>query len=136
VHDTPRAPEGVFVPPGRYIVRLSVDGKTLSQSFTIVSDPRVTETAAQARDQYLLALRIADGMNRSYAQYQAAQQRKDAAAAARYARLNGSLARMLDIVDGVDAPPSAATRATVTGLLSGLTAGGQTRIDLRVEDEP
>jgi photosystem II stability/assembly factor-like uncharacterized protein len=34
-------PEGAFVLPGRYEVRLTVDGKTLSQPLTVVMDPRV-----------------------------------------------------------------------------------------------
>ena len=136
VHDTPRAPEGVFVPPGRYEVRLSVDGKTYAQPLTILPDPRVNVPVATLRDQYALALRMVDGMNRAYTQYQAAKARKDNAAAGRYARLNASLGRLLEIVDGVDAAPSHAARSTVDDLLKGLTAGGQTHIDLREVDEP
>jgi len=136
VHDTPRAPEGVFVPPGRYEVRLSVDGKTYAQPLTILPDPRVTVPVATLRDQYALALRMVDGMNRAYTQYQAAKARKDNAAAGRYARLNASLGRLLEIVDGVDAAPTREARATVDDLLKGLTARGQTRVDLRDVDEP
>jgi len=136
VHDTPRAPEGVYVPPGRYSVRLTVDGHTFAQPLTILPDPRVAETPAEYLAQYALARQIVDGMNRSYAQYDAAKQRKDSAAANRYARLNFGLGRMLDVVDGVDAAPASGARDAVAALLKGLAAGGRTRIDLHDVDEP
>jgi photosystem II stability/assembly factor-like uncharacterized protein len=136
VHDTPRAPEGVLVPPGSYQVRLSVDGKTYVQPLTIVADPRLALGPQTLHNQYVLASRIAAGMNASFAAYESAKGRKDAKAATRYARLNGSLGRMLDIIDGVDAEPSLAAQKAAADLLDGLSAGGQTRLDLGGEDEP
>ncbi len=136
LHDTPRGPEGVFVPPGRYQVRLTVGGRTYAQPLTIVADPRITATPATLRDQYALARLIAAGMNRSFADYQAAKTRKDSAAAARYARLNFSLERFLAIVEDVDAAPTEATRKAAADLLRGLTAAGRTGIELRDLDEP
>jgi hypothetical protein len=43
---------------------------------------------------------------------------------------------MLDLIDGVDALPSVAARATVEQLLKSVTAQGVTAPDLRDVDEP
>ena len=53
--DTPRTPHGPWAPPGRYTVRLTVDGKTLEQPLTVRMDPRVKTTAAQLREQFRLS---------------------------------------------------------------------------------
>ncbi|HLL81860.1 MAG TPA: hypothetical protein VK420_04375, partial [Longimicrobium sp.] len=48
--DTPREPRGPWALPGRYTVRLTVDGKAFSQPLTLVMDPRVkTPPAALAQ---------------------------------------------------------------------------------------
>jgi hypothetical protein len=39
--ETPPTPTGPRATPGKYTVRLLVDGKTLSQSLTLLPDPRV-----------------------------------------------------------------------------------------------
>ena len=39
--DTPELPQGIFVLPGTYEVRLTVDGKAQSQLLTVAMDPRV-----------------------------------------------------------------------------------------------
>jgi photosystem II stability/assembly factor-like uncharacterized protein len=44
--DTPPVPEGPYVAPGEYHVRLIVDGKIYNQVFTIRMDPRVVTSAA------------------------------------------------------------------------------------------
>ncbi|HUK89457.1 MAG TPA: glycoside hydrolase, partial [Blastocatellia bacterium] len=41
-HDTPLEPEGPAIAPGQYTVKLTVDGKTLTQPLTVKLDPRVT----------------------------------------------------------------------------------------------
>ena len=40
-HDTPRAPQGPSALPGRYTVRLTVNGKSYSEPLTVKMDPRV-----------------------------------------------------------------------------------------------
>ena len=39
--DTPALPQGIFVLPGRYTARLTVDGKTLTQPLDVEVDPRL-----------------------------------------------------------------------------------------------
>jgi photosystem II stability/assembly factor-like uncharacterized protein len=51
---------GPLAPPGRYTVRMSVDGKTLAQSATLNRDPRLNVTDAELAQQYALASAIDD----------------------------------------------------------------------------
>ncbi|MBV8529933.1 MAG: hypothetical protein JO104_01330, partial [Candidatus Eremiobacteraeota bacterium] len=51
-------PEGPLVPPGRYTVRLSVNGKTYTRPAAILRDPRISASDADLRAQYELSLRI------------------------------------------------------------------------------
>jgi photosystem II stability/assembly factor-like uncharacterized protein len=87
-HDTPLAPEGVLALPGRYTVKLSVDGRTYTQPLMLKMDPRVSMTAAQLRAQFDMAQRIAALMART--------------ANKKFARYNFLLGSLLDVVDGAD----------------------------------
>ena len=51
---------GPKIAPGNYQVKLTVDGKTLSQSFEVKPDPRLTVTPADYARQVELSLRIRD----------------------------------------------------------------------------
>jgi photosystem II stability/assembly factor-like uncharacterized protein len=48
-------PDGLLVPPGRYTLRLSVNGKTYTRVATVRRDPRAPVTDAGLRAQYELA---------------------------------------------------------------------------------
>jgi hypothetical protein len=50
--DTPALPQGIFVLPGRYEVRLIVDGRTLTQRLQVDADPRVEIPLAQLLEQF------------------------------------------------------------------------------------
>jgi photosystem II stability/assembly factor-like uncharacterized protein len=52
------------VPPGRYQVRLTVGGRTLTQPFEVVKDPRVAATDEDLRAQYTWARRNHDLLRR------------------------------------------------------------------------
>jgi photosystem II stability/assembly factor-like uncharacterized protein len=111
-HDTPRVPEGPLVVPGRYLVRLDVDGKTLQQPLRIAMDPRVAISQESLVAQYRLALRIVALMRASYARAQASA---DAKVAKAYMDRDDMAASLLDVVEGADAPPTAqAVRAVQT----------------------
>lgn len=50
--NTPTGPQGPFVMPGKYTVRLTVDGKPMEKSLEIKMDPRVTITSANLKAQH------------------------------------------------------------------------------------
>jgi photosystem II stability/assembly factor-like uncharacterized protein len=49
---------GVWAPPGRYTIELTVDGKTLTQPLDVLPDPRVKIPAAAYAEQFRVAKRI------------------------------------------------------------------------------
>ena len=63
-HDTPRYPLGPLVLPGKYIVRLTANGKTQSSSLTVKMDPRVKTTATGLKDKFYLEMRLASAISR------------------------------------------------------------------------
>jgi photosystem II stability/assembly factor-like uncharacterized protein len=65
--NTPVEPRGVWVMPGDYTVRLTVNGKVTTAPLTVHMDPRVKTAAADLRQQFEVATRIADGLNRASA---------------------------------------------------------------------
>ena len=65
-HDTPRYPLGPAVLPGRYVVKLTVDGQSYSQPLTIKIDPRVKTPIDGLRQQFELESNIVQSMNVDY----------------------------------------------------------------------
>jgi hypothetical protein len=65
-HDTPREPHGPSVLPGRYTVRLTAGGKTLSAPLNVMMDPRVMTSAAGLRQQHEVETRLVAMMNESF----------------------------------------------------------------------
>jgi len=64
-HDTPAVASSPFVLPGAYTVRLIADGKTLSEPFTVVMDPRVKTPMAELEAQFSLSKAMYDDALRS-----------------------------------------------------------------------
>jgi photosystem II stability/assembly factor-like uncharacterized protein len=56
--------EGPLASPGKYTVRLNVDGKTYSQPLVLNADPRVKMTGAQYDEQLQLGIAIRDDLTR------------------------------------------------------------------------
>jgi hypothetical protein len=65
-HDTPSEPLGPSVLPGRYAVRLTAGGKTLTAPLNVMMDPRVTTPAAALRQQHEVETHLAAMMDESY----------------------------------------------------------------------
>ncbi|MGH9415695.1 MAG: WD40/YVTN/BNR-like repeat-containing protein [Terriglobales bacterium] len=101
-------PEGPLVTPGRYQVRLTVNGKTYSQPLEISEDPRLKSLLPGDLDRQLaLSLAVTRAMDETFTAYHqvdAAQQ----ALAADQPKLTG---------------PLAATAATLARALDAMTAG-------------
>lgn len=115
-YDTPRVPEGPLVVPGRYLVRLDVDGRISEHTFAVEIDPRVAVSQRALQTQYRLARRLALLMDASYAAAAAARARSRKEAAAAYDALNDACASLLDTIDGADAPPTQQAIAAVAEL--------------------
>ncbi len=64
-HATPQEPQGPLALPGRYRVRLIVDGRTLEAPLTLLSDPRERLPAGALEDQLRLARELADLLSAS-----------------------------------------------------------------------
>jgi photosystem II stability/assembly factor-like uncharacterized protein len=64
-HDTPRDPLGPMVMPGEYKLKLTVDGRSYTQTLTVKIDPRVKSSSADLQQQFALSLRAYEGMQQS-----------------------------------------------------------------------
>ena len=109
--DTPLEPLGVLAVPGAYTVKLTVNGATLTQPLTLKMDPRASITPPGLQQQFTLATKIADMMNRTYS----AINPQSAVRSPQYdalVSLNGDLATAYDVVEAADrAPTTQAVRA-------------------------
>jgi hypothetical protein len=60
VHDTPRAVTSMWVLPGRYTVKLTVDGTSYTQPLIVKMDPRVRTAPVGIQEQFTLSRRLYD----------------------------------------------------------------------------
>jgi TolA-binding protein len=65
-HDTPLAPQGIFAPPGEYIVRLTVEGHEFLQPFVVKGDPRVKVSTADLEQQLAAEQKLVDALHEDY----------------------------------------------------------------------
>jgi hypothetical protein len=65
-------PQGPFVVPGKYEVRLTVDGKTYTQPLTVTMDPRVQVTATALQQQVEFGQTVDRLISLSYAYHEQA----------------------------------------------------------------
>jgi photosystem II stability/assembly factor-like uncharacterized protein len=101
--DTPVVPQGLMAAPGTYQVRLTVDGRTLSQPLELLMDPRVDATPADVEAQHAFYREIADALERGTAAL-AKGENADIEAAL------GALTALATDVEGSDRRPTAAQR--------------------------
>jgi hypothetical protein len=66
LHDTPVEPRGAWALPGRYTVKLTVDGKSYTQPLILKMDPRVKSSDADLEKQFAMEQVALAGMNRSF----------------------------------------------------------------------
>jgi len=148
-HDTPREPRGPWVVPGRYTIRLTVDGRTFTRALRVMMDPRVSAAAGALDRQFALASRVADALRRDSTALAALltlrgalrRVREQAGATALVpsldsldrqaaaleggdaglARLNGHLVELYNVIQGADVEPTAEAQAAVRDWLGVLT---------------
>jgi hypothetical protein len=64
--NTPELPLGAMALPGRYVVKLTADGKSQEQPLTLHMDPRIKPPAAELRAQFEMETGAVRGMNESF----------------------------------------------------------------------
>src|SRR5438105_3529858 len=140
-HATPREPRGPWVLPGRFTIRLTVDGATLTRTLSVTMDPRVSVASGALGRQLALALRVVDALSRDSVALAGLQGLRAAVGRAReqagapalatafdsldrqaaalesgdasLARLNGQLVDLYGVIEGADVEPTAQVEAAV-----------------------
>jgi photosystem II stability/assembly factor-like uncharacterized protein len=105
-HDTPREPRGPWAIPGRYLVRLTVDGRTYSRPLTIRMDPRVRTPAAAILAEHVMAVALFDDIARDSSLTAAALSLRERL---RAARIHAASPGLSAAIDSLDAAVSALT---------------------------
>lgn len=105
--NTPAEPRGPIAVPGRYTVRLTVDGRSTEQPLVVKMDPRVTTPEEGLRRQFDLSMRITRVLDRRTASDPPALQ-----------QILGDLERLYRILQDSDATPTPSTTAIVTERLA------------------
>jgi photosystem II stability/assembly factor-like uncharacterized protein len=115
--NTPVMPVGPWVLPGRYTVRLTVDGATFTQPLTVKMDPRVKTPAAELERQFRLSMTLYELLQEDFAALSEMRAfRTDPAHAARdddaaslertLTGLNGQLGSLYRSVERADVAPT------------------------------
>ena len=137
--NTPREPRGPWAPPGRYTVRLTAGGRTVSQPLVVRMDPRVKTPAAGLARQFALSARLTDAIARAADAGRPAGATGVTPGAGRVAapdslsRLGAELAQLYGDVQGSDAAPTpqieaaVADRLRLLDALLGARASGRSR---------
>jgi hypothetical protein len=99
-HDTVPAPTTPWVAPGRYVVKLTANGRTYEQPITVKQDPRVKTPAPAMQQVYTLSRAMYD---EARAAAEALQQRNDEPLAAATARLSS----VMNVLQAADVPATA-----------------------------
>ncbi len=147
-HDTPRLPLGASVLPGRYTVKLTVDGQSYTQPLVVKMDPRIKVTPAALAQQFRLASKVCDLLQQSYEALQQVRQLQATAktnpdiqqklaalegvggggrrgggnTAPSLTRLHGELGQVLNVLESADALPTTQAVAAVQVLERNATA--------------
>jgi hypothetical protein len=118
--NTPREPRGPWALPGTYTVRLTVDGRTLTETLRLKMDPRVKTPAEGLRAQLDRSMEIA----RDMARVKGALGRTDLpeAGKATLTSLHERLTTLYEILQEADAAPTPAAIETAESLGKQVTA--------------
>jgi photosystem II stability/assembly factor-like uncharacterized protein len=109
---------GVWAPPGRYTVTLTVGARTWREPLTVLPDPRVTVTGEDYQRAFTLARRIEADRVRAQAALRKAKSESLSAVARRLA----DLAEAVDGADGAPTPDAESGYRQAAAALDALTA--------------
>jgi hypothetical protein len=94
-HDTPMEPQGPFVLPGTYTLRLTANGKSQTQPLVVKNDPRLKVSLADLQKQHMLEVQVTQQMRDTYSAAKQAESLIDQIKAAR-GSASGDAAKALD----------------------------------------
>ncbi|HEX7019410.1 MAG TPA: hypothetical protein VF159_05345 [Gemmatimonadaceae bacterium] len=108
-HNTPREPRGPFALPGRYTVKLRVDGKSYAQPLLVRMDPRVKTPPAVIARAHGAAIRLYDDIARdsaALAQLRASGDQRDPDLIGSLTSASGDLMSALGELEQADVAPT------------------------------
>jgi hypothetical protein len=125
--ETPRGPQGPLAVPGRYTVRLTVDGTSLEQPLNVRMDPRIATSVEGLEAQLVLARRIAallersgEALRKALALPETAKERAELVK--RLENLDRDLTTLYGIAESSDAAPTPQAVAATSELEKALDA--------------
>ncbi|HEY5220485.1 MAG TPA: hypothetical protein VIJ16_11785, partial [Gemmatimonadaceae bacterium] len=113
--ETPASPEGPLALPGTYTFRLTVDGKTYTQTANVVNDPRSPASLADVRAQHALQIKIYDDTRGAWDRFQQA------------ADMRAALERIVSANPPTDVADAAKALTAKLDTVGGSTGGGRGR---------
>ena len=131
-HDTPKSPQGIWVMPGTYQVRLTAGGRAYRQAVVVKMDPRVKTSVLDLGLQFKASKTIDDGLRQAAAALAdlkgraASASSPDRAAAiqavaSEVERASAPLPDLLARLQSADMRPTDALTAATTAALASLT---------------
>lgn len=126
LYDTPKTPLGMWVMPGTYQVRLTVNGVAYRQAVVVRMDPRVRTSPQDLQTQFALSKQIDAALRRIAAALGSAPEPRRPA----LQQAQAALTRIFETIQRADARPTAAQEAAAQEALAAATAalaagGGQ-----------
>ena len=110
-YNTKCEPEGPWVMPGRYTVRLTVDGTVLTQPLTVRMDPRVKTARAALQEQHDLSVALYDAMLLARTRVAQAREAGLTEFVTAYGAVAGTHQTAMDALQDSDTPPTESMRA-------------------------
>jgi hypothetical protein len=120
--NTPRMPVGTWVQPGVYTVKLTVNGRSLSQPLTVKMDPRVKTLPAGLAQQFTVSMQLYEGLREDY---NALQEARNLRTQLRERRERAGQGALADAIGALDQK----TAALAGGAGGGRGGGGAGRSD-------
>jgi len=120
--DTPREPRGPWVVPGRYALRLVVDGQALEAPLAVSMDPRVKTAQAELEAQHTTARRLCEAMAQVAKAPRTAARPGEPDPAARLEVLHRQLTQLLQEVEEADLAPTPALQSAAEQTLASVEA--------------
>lgn len=121
-YNTKCEPEGPWVMPGRYTVRLTVDGAVLTKPFSVRMDPRVKTPVVALQEQHDLSVALHDALLLARTRATEAKAAGQTELAAAYTAVEGAHLTTIDALQQSDTPPTASMRAAARDRLAAFKA--------------